>query len=303
MTERLVELGRWLQAQRYAFTAVTPATHARVLPRLSKARSLRDIFGWSAPFAAADFPLVANLLREADACEPVGELLESRVRFASAGRALFMHSAYPTLADDSVFFGPDTYRFLRALQRFPGPYGRLIDVGTGSGVAGISLAPDATETVLTDVSSAALCMAHVNAELAATPVTIVRSDLLAGVTGSIDTLIANPPFLADRRQRKYRDGGGHIGTGLGLSIVEQALARLAAHGRLLLYTGAPIVDGVDVFKRALDAVEKKRVTEWSYEEIDADIFGEELDQPGYEDVERIAAVVLTVRVVGGPRVN
>ncbi|MNC68306.1 hypothetical protein D3C75_1188850 [compost metagenome] len=33
---------------------------------------------------------------------------------------------------------------------------------------------------------------------------------------------------------------------------------------------------------------------WMYKEVDPDVFGEQLLEPGYEQVERIAAVVLTV---------
>ena len=33
---------------------------------------------------------------------------------------------------------------------------------------------------------------------------------------------------------------------------------------------------------------------WTYRELDPDVFGEELDKPGYERVERIAVVALTV---------
>ncbi|HYQ54943.1 MAG TPA: SAM-dependent methyltransferase, partial [Pseudomonas sp.] len=33
---------------------------------------------------------------------------------------------------------------------------------------------------------------------------------------------------------------------------------------------------------------------WVYREVDPDVFGEQLSEPGYERVERIAAVALTV---------
>jgi len=33
---------------------------------------------------------------------------------------------------------------------------------------------------------------------------------------------------------------------------------------------------------------------WVYREVDPDVFGEQLSAPGYERVERIAAVALTV---------
>jgi hypothetical protein len=37
---------------------------------------------------------------------------------------------------------------------------------------------------------------------------------------------------------------------------------------------------------------------WSYEEIDPDVFGEELETATYSTVDRIAAVVLTARKPG-----
>jgi hypothetical protein len=39
---------------------------------------------------------------------------------------------------------------------------------------------------------------------------------------------------------------------------------------------------------------KDRQLDWSYTEIDPDVFGEELEQTAYAHVERIAAVGLTV---------
>jgi hypothetical protein len=35
---------------------------------------------------------------------------------------------------------------------------------------------------------------------------------------------------------------------------------------------------------------------WSYEEIDPDIFGEELEQPAYQHVERIALALIKLEV-------
>jgi len=40
-----------LEARRYHFITPTPTTHARVIARRSEARDLRDVFGWSLPFA------------------------------------------------------------------------------------------------------------------------------------------------------------------------------------------------------------------------------------------------------------
>ena len=116
----LLALGRWLQARDYCFTTVTPATQARVNARAGSARAsdLRDIFGWSRPFAPVGLDLQAlGWLRSANllSTEPDG-MLRSQVRFSSLGELLFAHSAYPTSDADAVFFGPDTVRFAALIE-------------------------------------------------------------------------------------------------------------------------------------------------------------------------------------------
>ncbi len=106
-------------------------------------------------------------------------------------------------------------------------------------------------------------------------------------------IIANPPYLADPLARTYRDGGGILGTGLSIRFVRESLARLAPGGQLVLYTGAPIADGVDRFAAAARPLVHAARAEVVYEEIDPDVFGDELDSPAYGEVERIAAVVLS----------
>ena len=73
----------------------------------------------------------------------------SAVRLSSLEGLLFMHSAYPTVAADAVFFGPDTYRFGRAILAHLGrgaPVRRAVDIGCGAGPGAILVArayPDA----------------------------------------------------------------------------------------------------------------------------------------------------------------
>ncbi|MDB5748495.1 MAG: SAM-dependent methyltransferase, partial [Massilia sp.] len=71
-----------------------------------------------------------------------------------------------------------------------------------------------------------------------------------------------------------------------------ALDRLAPGGTLLLYTGIAIVDGRDEFLETIRPRLEAACESWSYEELDPDIFGGQLDCEGYEEVERIAAVWL-----------
>ena len=69
--------------------------------------------------------------------------------------------------------------------------------------------------------------------------------------------------------------------------------RLNPGGRLLLYTASAIVEGVDGFRSAVMSSLKSRDARSVYDEIDPDVFGEELDRPRYRNVDRIAVVGVT----------
>jgi hypothetical protein len=220
----------------------------------------------------------------------------SAVRFATLDDQLFVHSAYPTVEDAAVFFGPDTYRFARFVGSRIGTARLLVDVGAGSGAGAISVARLAERIVLADINPRAMSFARVNARLARVEqrTEVVGGDLYSNVSGDPDVIIANPPYLVDTSHRTYRDGGGSLGTELGIRMVTRGLARLAPHGRFFLYTGAPIVDGVDRIHQTLIEIATASDAELTYEEIDPDVFGEELDTPAYAHVDRIAAVGATI---------
>jgi len=289
----LVDLGRALEAERYEFVTVTPETHARVRARDHRlGASLRDVFGWSRAFARdAMAPHLFELLRRAGAVVESRGLYRSTVRVSSLGGRLFMHSSHPTTDPSAVFFGPDTYRFCAAIGRAGLRARRAIDVGCGTGAGG--LVAIAERVVLGDVNDEALAFARVNAALAgATHAEVVRSDVLSGVDGEMDLVLANPPYLHDELGRTYRDGGGELGEALSLRIVAEAAERLGAGGTLLLYTGSAIVDGDDVFRRKATLLLERAGMSFTYDELDPDVFGEELSRPAYARVDRIAAVLL-----------
>lgn len=301
--EALLSLVQAVRETGYRFTTVTPATHARVnaRPENARAQSLRDVLGWSRPFAPDLLPpAILSALRRADALTGRGDDLRATVRLSSLDDGLFLHSAYPPRAADAVFFGPDTLRFVGAvldhLEARTAPVRRAVDIGCGSGAAGICIAKRApqAEVALVDINPAALRAATVNARAAGVSnVRLFLSDMLTGIEGSFDLIVSNPPFMIDRGARAYRHGGGPLGAGLSLAVVEAASKRLAPGGSLVLFTGSAIVDGSDPFREAAGALCEAAGLTWTYREFDPDEYGEELDDPAYGAVERIALVVLT----------
>ena len=289
---------RTLEGAGYDFVTPTPVTHARVVARADRlqARSLRDVFGWSLPFAPdlLDAALVEALDR-AGVLERRGALLASRLRASRVHGALFLHSAYPTDGKDAVFLGPDSYRFADFIHAHAGaltPAARVVDIGAGAGVGAAMVGRrhgDARLT-LTDINREALWLAAVNAACLGLDVRCVEADGLAGVDGPFDLVLANPPFIVDAEGRAYRDGGDMHGARLSLDWAAAAARKLAVGGKLLLYTGSAIVDGRDALREALTEALPALGCTVDYRELDPDIFGEELDGFAYADVERIAAV-------------
>jgi methylase of polypeptide subunit release factors len=249
----------------YRFVTPTPLTHERVLANRAGTSgiTLRDIFGWSMPFQdAALSSELRDLMQRADVLAAHGGLLASAVRISSIANDLFLHSSFPTLQDDAVFFGPDTYRFANFLRHaiYQWDKGaaaerplRVLDVGCGSGAGGIVAARVLAASgrraavALNDINPLALRYAAANTAFNGVDAQLVEGDALSAVAGSFDLIISNPPYMVDPARRAYRHGGGVLGRALSVRIAAQALARLSPGGQLLMYTGVAIADGHDAF--------------------------------------------------------
>ena len=63
----------------------------------------------------------------------------------------------------------------------------------------------------------------------------------------------------------------------------------------MLYTGSAVVAGEDLFRhRVARTARAAKTCAASYQEIDPDVFGEELVHPPYDRADRIAVVAVTV---------
>lgn len=281
----------------YEFVTITPASHARVAARWrGLGAGIRDLFGWS---RAVDPASVDNGVLAA--ARDAGVLFERdggvavTVRVSRVCGRLFAHSAWPTDAEDSVFLGPDSYRFasfIAANLPLARAGLRVIDIGAGAGVGALiaaDLLPGAHVT-MTDVNTSALDLARANAGHASITAAFVQTSGLDGIDGPFDLALLNPPYIVDGEARAYRDGGGMLGAELSLDLASAALGKLAPGGRLLLYTGSAIVEGQDALNAALGEAARKADAMLDYRELDPDVFGEELDNPAYAGVERIALI-------------
>ena len=286
-----------LAVEGYDFVAPTPATQRRVLarPGWNEGRTLRDLLGWSLPIArgvlapAMEAALIAAGVVSVDA----DDRLRPHLRASRVEDVLFWHSAYPTIAEDSVFLGPDSHRFAGwIVARMDLGARTILDYGAGAGVGGIIAARHARSAHLTiaDLNPKALFLASINAGRAGVEHDTVQVQRPADLAGPYDLIVTHPPFMIDAQARAYRDGGDLYGARLSLDWMVQGLDLLAPGGRLILHTGVSIVDGRDVLRAALEPALPAEGVALTYRELDTDIFGEDLSEPGYRAVERIAAI-------------
>ncbi|HLJ03118.1 MAG TPA: peptide chain release factor N(5)-glutamine methyltransferase [Solirubrobacteraceae bacterium] len=145
------------------------------------------VLGHDQLLAPPDAARYADLLERRSAHEPVAYIL---------GRREFRHL---TLAVDRrvLIPRPETELLVEAALGLPSG-ARVVDVGTGSGAVALALAcerPDLTVTA-TDVSADALAVARANGDRLGLDVRFVQADLLEGVPGPWDAVLANLPYVA-----------------------------------------------------------------------------------------------------------
>ncbi len=158
---------------------------------------------------------------------------------------------------------PETEEFVELLLQFqvPSPPARVLDVGTGSGVIGLSLAaalPEA-DVLAIDFSEEALSLARENAaRLGLTErVRFIRSDLFEQVAERFDLIVANLPYVPETdRTTSSREVlhdphgalfGGQVGDEIIRKLIEAAPAHLYPGGLLALEIGINQAEGLSTF--------------------------------------------------------
>ncbi|HQZ26982.1 MAG TPA: HemK family protein methyltransferase, partial [Verrucomicrobiales bacterium] len=129
---------------------------------------------------------------------------------------------------------------------------RILDLGCGSGVIGLSLAHHLAEknvaVTLADLSTEALSLARENAEaLGLDQITLIESDLFSALVGEFHLIVANLPYIPDSQEtllsREVRRDpalalyGGTTGTEIMQRFLNDSLPHLTPHGLLAMEFG------------------------------------------------------------------
>lgn len=139
----------------------------------------------------------------------------------------------------------------RALAFARGHPSRIVDVGTGSGILGISLALELplARVVLIDRSADALAVAKANARRHAVDerISLVHGDLLTGLGGPVDLVVANLPYVPSdeidrlqpevRREPRLALDGGPDGLEVYRRLFVEAPSMLSRRGALFAEIG------------------------------------------------------------------
>ncbi len=177
-------------------------SHGSTSPRLDAELLLAHALG----IRRLDLYLQFDRLLREDELVPYRELTARRGRGEPVaylvGRREFMALDFEVTADVLVP-NPDTELLVqRAVEWGRGRGGRLrfADIGTGSGCIAVAVAHYLPEAMVeaTDISAAAVAVARRNVarHVLAERVSVAQADLMAGLDGRFDAILANLPYLA-----------------------------------------------------------------------------------------------------------
>ncbi|MGY3766471.1 peptide chain release factor N(5)-glutamine methyltransferase [Vagococcus vulneris] len=153
---------------------------------------------------------------------------------------------------DTLIPRPETEELVElCLQENKAPVLNVVDIGTGTGVIGLSLKlnrPDWHVTLI-DISKAALSVAADNAKKLALDVDLIESNVLTQYKGSkLDIIISNPPYISyfeeavmDESVKEYEPNTALFAEDNGLAvykdIAKEAQYHLKPKGKIYLEIG------------------------------------------------------------------
>lgn len=104
-------------------------------------------------------------------------------------------------------------------------HGDVLDIGTGSGIQGITAALKGCTVTFADVDRRAISAAKANARANKVTGDFVVSDIFSRIEGRFDVIIFNPPYLPASENRELALDGGKDGR----ELVERFLKSYRGH--------------------------------------------------------------------------
>lgn len=156
-----------------------------------------------------------------------------------------------------VYFGTDSQDLVQIIQHECAGrrFGRSLDLCTGSGVQGLTLAKQSEEVICTDLNERALSYVKANASLNAIEnVRALESNLFSNITGRFDCITANTPYVPMPDDAEAKDlpmRGGNLGIEFTFELLEQLPDYLNPGGMAVIYTSDPIVENASYLPYAL----------------------------------------------------
>jgi release factor glutamine methyltransferase len=174
---------------------------------------------------------------------------------------------------------PETEHVVEAALELP-VGARVVDVGTGSGAIALALADERPDlrVVATEVSADALAVARANASRLGLSVEFLEGDLLEPVTGPVDAVVSNPPYVL-------------AGTDLAPEIARH-------EPEVALFGGE---DGLHFYRRLAPAAARASFVAFEISGWQAEVVGELLREAGFTSIEAVQDLAGIDRVVVGRR--
>ena len=136
---------------------------------------------------------------------------------------------------------PETEHVVEAALGLPGG-ARVADVGTGSGAIALALKAERGDLRVagTDTSAGALAVARGNAVRLGLEVELLEGDLLEPLSGPVDAVLSNPPYVADGERAalapeivRHEPAGAIFAGADGLDVLRRLAPAAAASGAAL----------------------------------------------------------------------
>lgn len=141
--------------------------------------------------------------------------------------------------------------------------GRVLDLGTGTGIQGITAALKGCQVVFADINPIALRCAQGNAWLNNITGAFIVSDLFSEIRGKFDMIIFNPPYLPDDPENKTKDialDGGIDGRALIDRFIAEYKQLLKPGGIALLVGSSLSGYEKDVLESGAEVLSKKTIS-------------------------------------------